>query len=94
MKVRFTRPAREDLDEIHAYISRDSPLAASRVVDRLIRRALALAKNPYTGRHADYPGIRAVSIPRLRYVMFYAVAADEVQILHIRHTSRKPWRGP
>ena len=47
MKVRITRPALDDLERIHAYISRDNPAAASRVVMRLIDRAMELAKAPY-----------------------------------------------
>jgi plasmid stabilization system protein ParE len=38
MKVRITRPALDDLERIQAYISKDNPTAASRVVTRLIDR--------------------------------------------------------
>lgn len=30
---------------------------------------------------------------RFRYNVFYAVTGDRVRILHIRHTSRRPWTG-
>jgi len=53
MKVRFTQPAQRDLDQIHAYISQDSPDIASRVVARLIERARQLADNPFEGRKTD-----------------------------------------
>jgi plasmid stabilization system protein ParE len=36
MKVRITRPAFDDLERIRAYISKDNPAAASRVVTHLI----------------------------------------------------------
>jgi plasmid stabilization system protein ParE len=55
MKVRITRPALDDLERIHAYISKDNPLAASRVVTRLIDRAMELAHAPYQGREVDEP---------------------------------------
>jgi hypothetical protein len=42
MKVRFTRPARADLDRIYAYVSKDNPAEASRLVARLMERAWAL----------------------------------------------------
>jgi addiction module RelE/StbE family toxin len=89
MRVRFTRPAQADLDGIYAYISRDNPLAASRLVAQLIERAQALGETPYEGRAADELNARVLTIPRLRYFIFYTIAGDEVQITHIRHTSRR-----
>ena len=44
MKVRFTRTAQRDLAQIHAYISEDSPVIASRFVARLIERSRKLAR--------------------------------------------------
>jgi toxin ParE1/3/4 len=92
MKVRFTRPALADLDRIHAYISEHNPVAASRVVTRLVDRALHLASAPYQGRQVDEPNARVVVVPRYRYFIFYTIDGDESHITHIRHTSRKrPW---
>jgi plasmid stabilization system protein ParE len=92
MKVRLTRPAFDDLHRIYAYISQDSPAAASRVVTRLIDRALALEHAPYQGREVDEPNTRVVVVPRFRYFIFYTIAADEIHITHFRHTSRRrPW---
>jgi plasmid stabilization system protein ParE len=62
MKVRFTRPALDDLSRIHAYISKDNPAAASRVVTRLIDRAWEIAHAPYQGREVDEPNTRVVVI--------------------------------
>jgi len=92
MKVRLTRPAFEDLQSIHAYIGKDNPAAASRVVTRLIDRALDLAHAPYQGREVDEPNARVVVVPRFRYFIFYTIAGDEIHITHFRHTSRRrPW---
>ena len=92
MKVRFTRPARDDLDGIFKYIAKDNPAAASRVVTHLIDRALALDQSPYQGREVDEPNARVIIVPRFRYFIFYTVEGDEIHITHIRHTSRqRPW---
>jgi toxin ParE1/3/4 len=58
MKVRLTRPALDDLERIQVYISKDNPAAASRVVTRLIDRAMELAQAPYRGREVDEPNAR------------------------------------
>jgi plasmid stabilization system protein ParE len=41
------------------------------------------------GRATDDPAARVIVAPRLRYLIFYAIAEDELQITHIRHTSRR-----
>jgi toxin ParE1/3/4 len=92
MKVRITRPALDDLERIQAYISRDNPAAASRVVTRLIDRAMELAQAPYQGREVDEPNARVIVVPRFRYFIFYTIESDEVHVTHFRHTSRRrPW---
>jgi toxin ParE1/3/4 len=93
MKVRFTQPAQRDLAQIHAYISKDSPDIASRFVARLIERSRKLADNPFEGRQTDEPNVRVIVAPRLRYLIFYTVTAQEIHIAHIRHTSRRRPRG-
>jgi len=92
MKVRITRPALDDLERIYAYISKDNPVAASRIVTRLIDRAMELAHAPYQGREVDEPNARVVVVPRFRYFIFYTVEDNEIHITHFRHTSRRrPW---
>jgi addiction module RelE/StbE family toxin len=89
MRVRFTRPAQRDLAQIHAFISQDNPGIASRIVALLIERSRRLADNPLEGKATDEPDARVIVAPRLRYLIFYTIAADEIHITHIRHTSRR-----
>ena len=89
MKVRFTRPAQRDLDQIHAYISQDSPTIASRFVARIIEGAKTLADHPFEGMQTDEPDTRVIMASRLRYLIFYTIASDEIHITHIRHMSRR-----
>ena len=61
-----------------------------------MERARALAETPYEGRATDEAGVRVTVVPRLRYFIFYMVEQGEVQITHIRHTSRRRptnWAG-
>ena len=89
MRVRFTRTAQRDIAEIHAYITHDSPTIASRVVARLIERSRELADHRFEGRETDEPNVRVIVARRLRYLIFYTIAVDEIRITHIRHTSRR-----
>jgi toxin ParE1/3/4 len=89
MKVRFSRQALNDLAQIHDYISHDSPTIASRFVARLLERARNIADQPYEGMQTDEPNVRVILAPRLRYFIFCTIDADEIQITHIRHMSRR-----
>lgn len=89
MRVRFTRPAQADLQQIYAYVSKDNPVEASRLVARLIEHAQLIGRTPYEGRPTDEPDARVIVVPRLRHVIFYTITGGEVIITHIRHTSRR-----
>jgi toxin ParE1/3/4 len=92
MNVRFTRKALADLDQLRAFIARENPAAASRLVTRLLDLAWALGDNPKEGRKTDEPGIHVLIVPHLNYLIFYRLTETDVQILHIRHTARSRWR--
>jgi plasmid stabilization system protein ParE len=89
MRVRFTRPAQADLQRIHAYVSQRDPIAASRLVTQIVDRAWELGNVPHEGRETDEPNARVLVLPRLRYLVFYMIAGDELQITHVRHASRR-----
>jgi addiction module RelE/StbE family toxin len=89
MRVRFTRPARANLQSIYDYISQDDPRSASHLIAQLIERARSLGENPHEGRETDEAKARVVVVPKLRYFIFYSIENGEVHITHIRHTSRQ-----
>ncbi len=68
-------------------------LAAARSVKNLIeRRIRALGRFPLMAPVTDEPGILELSIVEYRYKVYYELGRDEVWIIHIRDTRRKPWR--
>jgi plasmid stabilization system protein ParE len=70
MKVRFTRPALDDLSRIHAYISKDNPVAAARVVTRLIDRALELRTLLTKGAKSTSPTVASSSF-RVSAILYF-----------------------
>ena len=92
MIVHFTLPALADLDAIEAYIARQNPKAAHKVATELAARAAAIAHMPYAGRKTDEEGGYLIVMPHLHYYIFYEIAGDTVNIVHIRHTSRDDWK--
>jgi len=93
LRLRWTRLAEADLDEIAAYIGQDSPAAAARVVLELIDQAeTTLSRNVALGRPGRVLGTRELVIGELPYVIPYRVRDNYVEILRVLHTARR-WPG-
>jgi plasmid stabilization system protein ParE len=45
---------------------------------------------PEIGRVVDDVGHRRLPVVRFPYVIYYRIEGNEILILHIRHTSRRP----
>ena len=90
MRLRWTRLAERDLDEIAAYIGQDNPAAAARVILELIDQAESLLPaHPAIGRPGRVVGTRELVIGELPYVIPYRVREQDIEILRVLHTSRR-----
>jgi addiction module RelE/StbE family toxin len=92
MKVRFTLRAQSDLDAIYTYIDQRAPAAARSVKQLLERRIAGLADFPLMAPETDQAGVHELSIVRYPYKVYYEIIEDEVWIVHIRDTRRRPWQ--
>jgi toxin ParE1/3/4 len=92
MKVRFRARALADLEEIGRYLVPRSPTGARNVL-RAIQGAIEqVAQNPLGAMQSSDHSIRVKIIGRYRYKIFYSVVdGDAVEIIHVRHTARRPW---
>ena len=90
MRLRWTKRAERDLDEIATYIGQDSPAAAARVVLELIDQIESkLPAHPAIGRPGRVLGTRELVIGTLPYVVPYRVREMDIEILRVLHTSRR-----
>lgn len=90
LTIRFDATALADLADIR-YLAERSPSGAERVRLHLVETIDRLADFPFLGRATDEPGIRVMALTRYPYLVFYAVVANEVVILHVRHGAREPF---
>jgi plasmid stabilization system protein ParE len=90
MNVVYAPRALRDLDSIVAYHIERNPAGAFNVLGAIKSSIDTLSFFPQIGRLVDNAGHRRVPVLRYPYLIFYRVAGDELLILHIRHTSRRP----
>jgi len=89
MKIaRLSDQSKSDLVAIWEYIAQDSPSAANRFVQRLVKEYKSLSKNPGTGRSRDQlrPGLR--SFPVGNYLILYRQITEGIAVIRILHGAR------
>jgi toxin ParE1/3/4 len=89
VRVRWLRKALRNLDAEASFIATDDPIAARRVVMRVLAAVDLLAEQPSLGRPGRVPGTRELIVPKTRYIVPYRVRRDTVQILRVFHASRR-----
>ncbi len=89
MRVRWIRRALKNLDEEAAYIARDDPRAAARLVERIVASVERLADYPASGRPGRVPGTRELLVTDTPYLVPYRVRGETVEILRVFHGVRK-----
>jgi toxin ParE1/3/4 len=90
VKVHWTDTALEHLRAIHAYVARNSPPYALRVVDRLTRRSQQIADFPLSGRE-----VPEFAVPQIRQVLegpfriIYYLKPDQIDVLAVIHGAQQ-----
>jgi plasmid stabilization system protein ParE len=89
VKLRYTRRAAEELDQVLSYIEGRSPAGAHRVKARIQAVIELIASHPQSGQLTSTPGLRRVVVHPYPYLIFYAARDDEVVIHGVRHAARR-----
>jgi toxin ParE1/3/4 len=89
MKVEWTIPAAEQLENAYHYIAEGNPDAAERIADHIIDITEMLGKHPAAGRRGLVPGTREFAVPDTPFVVAYTVSKEILWILAVYHASRK-----
>jgi toxin ParE1/3/4 len=93
MRVEYSKRAIADLRQIAAYRARSgSPAVEERIATRIEEVVARIAASPLSGRPVvQRPGVRVWLLLSYHYKIFYRVTEDTIRIVHIRHTSRRPY---
>lgn len=90
LRLRWTKLAERDLDQISAYIGQDNPAAAARVILEIIDQTESrLSSNVAVGKPGRVIGTRELVIGGLPYLIPYRVRDYDIEILRVMHTARR-----
>jgi plasmid stabilization system protein ParE len=87
--VKWSKPAKLDLKQIHDYIVRDSKFYAQKVSSEIVEKSENLNSFPEVGRvvpEIEDPNIRELLI--YSYRLIYEVFPDKVEVLALIHSKR------
>lgn len=82
-KVRLSRLARTDLDDIWLYIARDSATTADSFLDLLVSKFPLLAANPEMGARRPELAAELRSFPVKNYLILYRKQKDHLEIVRV-----------
>ena len=89
MPIIRTRPlVFDDLAEIWSYIAEDSPNRADTFIDSIDRKFHDLARSPHIGRSRNELLPDLYSFPVGRYIIFYLIIPDGIEVVRVLHASR------
>jgi toxin ParE1/3/4 len=88
VRLRFSRRASADIADIHTYIARHNPRAATAVTAQIHLTSQLLARYPALGRETDIPSVRVFSTARYPYLVYHKVQRGELIVIHVRHGRR------
>jgi toxin ParE1/3/4 len=91
MIVRYSRRASRDLADILSYLAERSPQGAMRVSRSLKSSIDVLIEQPFSGLRTTGEDLLVKIVPDYPSKIFYRLKDDAIEIVHIRHASRKPW---
>lgn len=90
MKLRFTRRAVQDLEQIGDYVRNHNPDAALRVRGAILESLKTLLLFPHAGRKQTVEGVRKFVTHRYPCIVYYSMdaGADEPTVLTIQPPAR------
>jgi toxin ParE1/3/4 len=89
VRVVWTRAALRGVWRAYDYILDFNPQAAERMAEGLFEAGESLVDFPHRGRSVRGAAMREL-VAVHPYIIRYRIAGDDVVILRVRHTSRRP----
>jgi len=92
LEIRYLATAERDLDDIFEYIMKDRPVVASSLLEEIDRSISRLSRNPELGVVPKDDRLKKLGYRVLiirKYLVFYVVKNESIQIRRILHGARQ-----
>ncbi len=95
MIVRYSPRATRDLEAIREYLEKRSPRGAFNALTAIYAAVEFVRRHPVAAQLTNVPEVRAKIVHRYRFKIFYRIVETDnaIEIVHVRHTSRRAWSG-
>jgi toxin ParE1/3/4 len=90
VKLVWSPQAIEDLRALEAYIEGDNPIAARKIILRIIESVeTMILENPGIGRPGRVPGTRELVVARTPYIVPYRLHHGTIEVIGVFHGARR-----
>ena len=90
MRVHWTKNAIKHLADIHAYISENSHIYATRMVDKLTKHSEQIAAFPRSGRMvSEFQAEDIREVIERPYRIIYRIKPEQIDVLAVIHGARQ-----
>ena len=95
MRVEYSKRATADLRALGAASMQQSGEPVAAEIEAFFRKIIVhLQEDPQSRpRVSGRDGVHMAVLVRYPFKIFYRVFEDRIRILHVRHTSQRPWEG-
>lgn len=88
-RLEFTARAFHNIAAAEAYIAKDNPAAAQKVVEAIYKTAEKLESFPDLGKPGRVPGTRELPLAKYPYILVYRNKASRVVVYSVLHQARQ-----
>jgi len=89
MRVEWTQPALDNLENHFDHVAREDLEAARRMFTRIVEAVEKLGRFPAMGRISRVAGTREIYVSGTPYIVPYRVRNETVEVLRLLHSSQE-----
>ena len=90
MRLRYTVTALRQIEQVLSYVEARSTQGAANIRQRILTAAVLVQGHPYAGQATTRPSVRRVVLSPYPYILFYRITGDEIIVMRLRHSARRP----